>query len=176
MQNCYEGIVEKDVCRLVVSRARRMQIPPDQIDDLQQQIIPKLAKFKFDPSRANGASRTTVLTSVIDHQIKAYLRARSRYAKRIEELQTVAAAQPPRPKRVAQPEPLDLRMDLAAAMATLSVRDRKICQALAAGMNVKAIAKELHCGRDTVGRAIERIRETFCRAGMRAWVEPEGRP
>lgn len=46
LANSYVGIVEQEVPRLVVSRARRLRISGDEIDDLQQQIVPKLAAFE----------------------------------------------------------------------------------------------------------------------------------
>src|SRR5690606_23534322 len=73
LANSYSGIVEKEVSRLVVSRARRLRVSGDEIDDLQQQIVPKLAAFEYDAAKSNGASRSTALTGVIDRQIKAHL-------------------------------------------------------------------------------------------------------
>jgi RNA polymerase sigma factor (sigma-70 family) len=179
LANSYLGVVEQEVPRLVVSRARRLRVSGDEIDDLQQQIVPKLAEFQYDASRSNGASRTTAMTGVIDRQIKAHLRAKHRYQKRIERLQVMSGAsaygRPVWPDHVTKPEPVDLRMDLAAAMSSLSARDRSICQGLADGLTVKVIAGQLGCGRDTVTRAIVRIREVFTAAGMRAWIDPDYR-
>jgi RNA polymerase sigma factor (sigma-70 family) len=177
LANSYVGVVEQEVPRLVVSRARRLRIGRDEIDDLQQQIVPKLSEFQYDASRSNGASRTTAMTGLIDRQIKAYLRAKYRYQKRLERLQVMSGAsgysRPVWPHHVTQPEPVDLRMDLAAAMATLSARDRRICQGLADGLTVKVIAQQLGCGRDTISRAIVRIRAAFTAAGLRAWIDPD---
>ena len=177
LANSYVGIVEQEVPGLVVSRARRLRLGRDEIDDLQQQIVPKLAEFQYDASRSNGASRTTAMTGVIDRQIKAYLRAKHRYQKRIERLQVMSGVLAyGRPvHHVTQPEPVDLRLDLATAMATLSARDRTICQGLGDGLTVKAIAEQLGCGRDTINRAIVRIHEVFAAAGLRAWIDPDYR-
>lgn len=170
--NSYVGIVEPEVTRLIVRHARRLRIHGDEIDDLQQQIVPQLAGFHFDVARSNGASLTTALTSVIDRQVKAYLRAKHRYRKRLYRLHAMCTAGLRCDDFVEQPEPTDLRMDLRAAMEPLSQRDRAICQFLSEGLSIKAIAKQLRCGRDTIGRAILRIRDQFIAAGLKAWVDP----
>jgi RNA polymerase sigma factor (sigma-70 family) len=173
--NSYAGIVDQNVSRLVVSRARRLRVSSDEIHDLQQEIVPKLAAFQFDAARSNGASRNTVLTSVVDRQICAYLRAKGRYENHIEHLQQMrrpATARHNWPDHVSQPEPVDLRMDLAAAMQRLSERDRAICDGLSHGLTVKDIAAKLGCCRDTVSRAILRIRRVFADAGLEAWIDP----
>lgn len=179
LANSYVGIVEQEVPRLVVSRARRLRISGDEIDDLQQQIVPKLAAFEYDAAKSNGASRTTAMTGVIDRQIKAHLRAKHRYQKRIERLQAMgnpASARFVWPEHVTKPEPVDLRMDLAAAMQRLDERDQTICRSLGEGHTVKAIAEQLGCRRDTVSRAIVRIRQIFTQAGLRAWIDPDYSP
>lgn len=179
LANSYSGIVEQEVSRLVVSRARRLHVSGDEIDDLQQQIVPKLAAFEYDAAKSNGASRSTALTGVIDRQIKAHLRAKRRYQKRIQRLQTMSNSASARfvwPEHVTRPEPVDLRMDLAAAMERLSERDQIICRSLGEGHTVKAIAERLGCCRDTVSRAILRIRQVFTQAGLRVWIDPDYSP
>ncbi|MBI1374089.1 MAG: helix-turn-helix domain-containing protein [Phycisphaera sp.] len=177
--NSYVGIVEPEVTRLIVSRARRLHISPDEIDDLQQRIVPVLAEFKFDASRSNGASRTTVLTAVIDRQLLAHLRTTRRYAEHIERMgsryRALASGRPIWPNHVTQPEPVDLRMDLADVMQQLSQRDRVVCDGLSKGQTIKAIAERLGCGRDTINRAIARIRNIFTAAGLKVWVDPDYR-
>lgn len=172
--NSYAGIVEPNVSQIVACRAARLEIPQEEIADLQQQIVPKLAAFKFDVTRSNGASRTTVLTSVIDRQIRAYLRAKRRYRLRVERTRLVSGrgsrALPT--QWITMPEPGDLRMDLEVAMTNLAERDRKICFALSRGQTHKAIAEQLGCARETVGTAVKRIRRAFIAAGMKAWIDP----
>jgi RNA polymerase sigma factor (sigma-70 family) len=179
LSNRYTGIVEPSIARLIASRARRLRIAQDEIDDVQQQIVPKLAEFQFDPARSNGATLKTALTSVIDRQLKAHLRAKRRYRDRINRAtsasRALASGRPVWPNQVAQPEPVDLRMDLADAMAQLSERDRVVCEGLSKGLTIKAIAQHLGCGRDTVNRAIVRIRDIFSAAGLKAWIDPDYR-
>lgn len=177
--NSYVGIVEQEVPRLVISRASRLRINADEIDDLLQQIVPKLAAFEYDPAKSNGATVTTAMTSVIDRQIKSFLRAKRRYQRRIErirEMRTPTTAQCIWPEYVTKSEPIELRMDLAAAMECLCERDQTICRSLSEGHTVKAIAEHLGCCRDTVSRAIVRIRQLFTQAGLRLWIDPDYTP
>jgi len=132
LANRYTGIVEPHVERLIVSRARRLRISGSEIDDLQQQIVPRLAEFQFDEARANGASPEAVMACVIDRQMKAYLRAKRRYQQRIERFHLMVATRtrPTWPHHVNQPEPIELRLDLQDAIGRLSHRDRAVCEGL----------------------------------------------
>lgn len=177
--NSYAGIVEEDVSRLVVSRAYRMRVPREEIDDLQQQIVPKLASFEYEVDRSNGATERTVLTAVIDNQIKSYLRSKRRYELRIERVRQWTKTTTRRPMsrdNVTMPEPTDLRMDVAAVIDTLPQREQLVCEGLAAGHTKKAIAEQIGCGRDTVTRAIARIRKAFESAKLQAWIDPDFEP
>lgn len=176
LPNRYTGLIEPKVARLIVSRARRFRLRRDEIDDLQQRLVPILASFEFDEARSNGASRMTALTGVIDRHLKAYLRAKRRYQMRLARLhanpgrygRSVIGRHEPAP-----PEPVDLRLDLEAAMERLSERDRAICRMLGEGWAVRSIAEKLGCDRSTVSRAILRIREEFTAAGLKAWIDPD---
>lgn len=177
--NSYVGMVQPEVPRLIVSRARRYRVGRDEFDDLQQQIVPLLAGFRFDPARANGATPATAMTGVIDRQIKAHLRSKHRYQQRVERLQAMSGPSARdgaiTPTQVAQPEPVDLRIDLERTMSRFSRRDREICRGLSHGLSVTAIARQLGCGRDTIDRAVVRIRQVFEAAGLRAWTDPDYR-
>ena len=106
------------------------------------------------------------MTSIIDHHIKAHRRANHRYRQRIERFQGK------REKECVMPEPPDLRIDLEPALLQLSESDRQICKALSQGEPVTTIAEQLNCGRDTIMRAIARIRDVFESAGLQAWIDP----
>ena len=173
--NSYVGVIEQEVSRLLVSRAHRLRIGIEEIDDLQQKIVPMLIAFKYDEAKSNGASFTTVMTSVIDRQIKQHLRGKHRYQMHLEKLKAIgstSSAPTAWPEPVANPEPVDLRMDLTATMERLSERDRTICRNLGEGHTIKDIARKLGCTRGTVSLAIARIRRIFEQAGLRAWIDP----
>jgi len=165
--NDYAGMVPPEVLKLIARRAKYYRIPPDELDDLQQHLVPLMSEFRYDPAVANGASETTAMTAMIDNQIKEYRRTNRRYRQRIERFQN---------KNVdpsVQPEPSDLRLDLQSALRQLLPRDRKICELLSHGHAVKDIAKQLKCMRSTVVQAIPRIRKVFKDAGLQAWLDPD---
>jgi RNA polymerase sigma factor (sigma-70 family) len=164
--NHYTGIVETVITRLITSRARRLRLCRDELEDLQQQIVLQLLDFVFDEAHPAGASLTTAITGLIDRQIRSYLRSKTRYQKHVA---CLAATH----EQLVMPDNLDLQMDVAKAMEGLSARDREICTALAEGLSIKAIARQLGRGRDTIDRAIGRIRRRFEAAGLREWVYPE---
>lgn len=178
LANSYVGMVQPEVPRLIVGRARRYRVGADEIDDLQQQIVPLLAAFRFDPARANGATAATAMTGVIDRRIKAHLRSKRRYQQRVERLQAMAGTPVTQDaaasSRAAHSDTADLRLDLEQTTARLSPRDRAICQCLGDGFTIAAIARRLKCGRDTVARAVQHIRRVFDAAGLRAWIDPNG--
>lgn len=180
LANRYTGIVESTIERLIVSRARRLRIAADEIDDLQQKIVPMLAEFQFDEARSNGATPRTVMTAMIDRQLKAHLRAKRRYDDRIERVRQTSRSQAgisaTWPNRVSTSDPVDLKLDLENATAALSERDRRICHGLSRGETQKSIAERLGIGRDTVARAILRIRAAFTAAGLQAWIDPDYQP
>lgn len=175
--NRYTDVVDPKIARLIVSRARRMRIRHDEIDDLQQRIVPMLAEFRFDASRSNGAAHSTVMTAVIDRQLLLHLRAKRRYAKHLQSMcsrsRALLSGRPIWPHHVTPPEPVDLRLDVENAKGALCERDRQICDALSHGETQKAIAQRLGIGRDTVACAIRRIRDVFTTAGLKAWIDPD---
>ena len=173
--NHYSGVVTPEIPRLIVDRARRLKVSPDDIEDLQQRIVPLLAKFQFDHARANGASRQTAMTAVVDRQIKMHLRSKRRYRVRIEQLQTqqseTASDEALVTDHTADSANADRRMDVAKAIADLPEFDQRVCLALSKGMSIAAIAREVCRGRDAVNGAIRRTRRTFENMGLRAWVD-----
>ncbi|MAX27158.1 MAG: hypothetical protein CMJ19_21900 [Phycisphaeraceae bacterium] len=171
--NAYVGTQNQTVANLVIHRARRFGIKPDEFDDLQQKIVPKLACFLYKPERSNGANLNTALTSAIDKQLLCYLRACKRYQQRIERLRNLHYIKMTQPDSVPQTQIADMRMDIESVLAQLSERDRNICIGLSHGHTIKDIAKQVGCGRDTVSRAIQRMRKTFTDAGLKVWVDPD---
>jgi len=169
--NNYAGMVPPEVLELITHRVRYHRIPPDELDDLQQQIVPLLMEFRYDPAVANGASETTAMVAVMDNQIKAHRRARRRYRRKIErfQMQTREPSTTPHTQ-------VDLRMDLDRVLAQLSERDRAICQQLGQGHTTTDIAQRLDCGRDTVDYAVWRLRKVFKDAGLQIWIDPNYKP
>lgn len=171
--NAYVGTQNQTVANLVIHRARRFGIKADEFDDLQQKIVPKLTRFLYKPERSNGANLNTVLISAIDRQLLSYLRACKRYQQRIERFRNINYLKMIQPKPVPPTQVSDLRMDLETVLAQLSERDRNICIGLSHGHTIKDIAKQVGCGRDTVSRAIQRMRKTFTDSGLKVWIDPD---
>ena len=156
--------------------------------DVQQVIALRLAQFKFDPARADGARETTVLIAVIDRQLKTFIRDRVRQTNRIsgrfrepprrglregapsagqdEERSRSRPEEPNEP--AARPEPVDLRLDIAEVLDRLTPRQRAICLHLAAGRSQVETAAILNCDRQTVGREMVVIRRRFASRGVKA--------
>jgi len=109
----------------------------------------------------------TAFTGIIDRQIKAHLRAKHRYQKKLERLQNRTRESSTTPH--AQ---VDLRLDLERVLAQLSPRDRIICQHLSNGHTTTDIAQHLGCCRHAVDCAVQRIRQVFGKAGMQVWIDP----
>lgn len=173
--NSYTGVVGPNIPNLIHRRACCYRVSRDDIGDLQQQIVPLLAKFQFDPQRAGGASVTTAMTAVINKQIFSHLRAERRRAKRMEQMKQTASTAPADPRE--RVDALDLRLDVEAALARLSRLDQRVCQALREGQNQLAIARQLGITRSKLQCAILRIRRVFQQVGLDAWLgrEPASR-
>jgi len=174
-QNEYADTAERWKVALLVRRAKRMGFRRDELDDVQQTVVLKMADFKFDPEKANGASETTALTGMIDRQLRTMRRAKLRYRRRLDQMRAESGCADDQhaTNEELQPsyeEPTALVCDVREAVAGLGPRDRQLCTALAAGQSVDEIAKGLGCGWHTVQRRIARIREHFCRIGLDDWI------
>lgn len=170
-RNSYEGLIPAHLTGLIASRARALNFRPDEIDDLQQQIAPVLAKFRFDPTQPNGGTESTALITVIDRQLTTRLRAKVRYRQCLEKVRAQRATTAD--STITRGAPVALQVDVRDAIASLSPRERAVCMALSDGYSVSEMAAALRCGRDTIKRRIERIRVRFTALGLRAWVGNE---
>jgi len=167
--NNYAEMVPPEVLELIARRVRYYRIRADEHDDLQQQIVPLLMEFRYDPAIANGASETTAMTAVIDNQIKVHRRANRRHQRRIERMQTQV-------RESTIDTTIDLRVDLKNTLSQLSPPDRTICQHLSQGHTTTDIAQLLNCCRATVDHAVWRIRRVFKDAGLQVWIDPNYKP
>ncbi|MCL2640334.1 MAG: helix-turn-helix domain-containing protein [Phycisphaerales bacterium] len=167
--NNYAGMVPPEILELIARRVRYYRIRADELDDLQQQIVPLLMEFRYDPAIANGASETTAMTAVIDNQIKVHKRSNRRHQRRIERMQTQVRESTTDPT-------VDLRLDMERTLMQLSPQDRAICQHLAQGHSTTDIAQRLNCCRATVDHAVRRVRQVFEEAGLQIWIDPNYAP
>lgn len=160
---------------LIARRCRRMGFRGADLDDASQEAAIAVMAFEFDEERANGASLETALTAVIDHCLLSLRRKHGRYAKHLEQFLDTAHAKwsncDDEPVEPHYEEPTDLRLDVQAVLATLSIDDQRICSDLAAGRSVHEIAKALGCDWHTVRRQVERVREVFEARGLGRWLK-----
>ena len=62
-------------------------------------------------------------------------------------------------------------VDLAAVLDTLEEPERQVCKMLVAGHSVSDIAQELDSSWFVVNGTINRVRQTFEKAGLEQWFE-----
>ncbi|MHB8973300.1 MAG: helix-turn-helix transcriptional regulator [Pirellulaceae bacterium] len=159
--NDYAGAVEKWKVDLIVSRAKRLGFRPEDLEDAQQQIVLTLLSFEFDAERSNGASERTVVTSIIDHQLLALLRARRRYENRVTNNDDIRGDDPSLAREWLAGYQLTMASDVKAAMSRLSPTARQVCALLADGLSFHQVAIRLGIGWHTVHVHVRNIRRCF---------------
>ena len=156
----YSPLVPQWKVDLIRARAVHLGFRAAELPDLLQELVPVVAAFRFDPTRANGANEKTALRAIVDNQLKAVCRAHSRYRAQLARL----AAEP-------RPEADDLTpvwrtADVRAVVALLPAREQRVCQALAGGANCHGVARLLGCGWHCAQRLIAGIRAHFIVHGL----------
>jgi DNA-directed RNA polymerase specialized sigma24 family protein len=171
--NRYDGVVETWKVKLILNRARRFGLPHDLWPDIQQEIVPDVAAFRFDPARANGAQESTCLTALIDNRLRTFLRGAGRDRRRLEQYRVNrvgVGSTAMDGMALAYDEDGSLTLDVRAALGSLSPLERTICEGLSRGLSVANIARLLDCGRGRVRRMIAGIRQRFQVVGLEDWV------
>ncbi|MCL2649233.1 MAG: hypothetical protein FWD61_19920 [Phycisphaerales bacterium] len=168
-RNNYSPLLPQWKVDLIKRRARRLGFRRDDLDDLQQQIVPHLLSFTFDPANANGASEETALVTLIDNQLITIVRAQSSYRRHVKPLNQDDDEETP-PSAIYHESP-DLTLDVQQAMAALSPRERTICTALSEGRPLSEIAQLLQCDWHTVQGNIQNIRAHFQNLDLEGWIE-----
>jgi len=169
--NSYQPVIEPWKTALISRRARRRGFRSHEIDDVQQQVVLALTRFRFDPAKSNGASERTVLTALIDRQLSTLRRARDRRERHVDrECQLDGSTETNAPALPGGQDQAALVMDVRDALSHLPPEDRQMCAALADGQSIDEVARSLGCGWHTVRRRIDRIREYFQQIGLAAWI------
>lgn len=156
----YGGVVEFWSVRLALARIRRFGFPRHEWPDRLQELVLEIMAFKFDPAKANGASKTTAVCGLINKRLVSAWRATQRYERRIARL---------RPEECYSDQ-AGLRLDVRTALANLPPRERSVGEGICRGQSVSEIARALGCGRATVRRLRENIRQRFMALRLDAWV------
>ena len=151
---------------------------PD-FDDLLQECLIHwyLNRSRFKEGR--GASKRTYMAKVVSVQLQLILRRQLSDKRKIGHLaeslerplgegeetlgDTIPAAD--------RPDEISLRIDVESVLETLTPSQRNICQLLAEGYPVTAVAEVLGKPRSTVRDDIERIKQEFLRKGLEDYWE-----
>ena len=156
----YGGLVEPWKVDLIIARAKGMGFRCDEIEDVQQELILDVMRFRYEKAKSNGAAETTALIALIDNRLKKLVRARARYRTHLERFRDAA-------ERSWEPATDEERaIDINDVVASLAERERTVCRALAFGLTRNEIARMLGCGWHTVDRIIGRIRLRFEECGL----------
>lgn len=162
--NTYSGLLEDWKVRLIRRRARRRGFRGQDMDDAVQQVVIAFLDFRYDESRSNGASETTVLTAIIDRQLAMIRRGEARERQRIEQVATSrdASYEPSNNEEVVHV--------VRAAIGQLSSFDRGVCDLLVDGHSTNEVAEEYGISWHTANAAVERIRRHLERSGVANFV------
>ena len=136
-----------------------------------QELSIVMLEFRFDPTKANGASQKTVFYEVIQRNLSKEMRTRyrdvarlNRYARQMGVKADGTGEEP----SCHLSAPLDI--DVVLVSQGLSEFDQKVCRGITSSKTRAAIARELECEWGTVNRALRRIRKYFTECGLNGWV------
>lgn len=171
--NKYDGLLEEWKLRLILDRARRKGIRPEDIADAQQEIVPQILAFRYDDAKSNGASESTALTSLIDRRLAFFQRRQARLRRKQRRYRYSDSDEGELLDDVPVPsetETVSLAIDVREAVAGLTPHEQLICCALAQRQSCAKIAARLGISRYKVRRHVEAIRERFTDRGVDGWV------
>lgn len=150
---------------LIRSRAIRFGLKRHDLEDAVQDVIVDLLEFTPDPEKANGASESTILVTVIDRRLMKWLRAQKRYQDMVDRCGAMLTSD----EELAfesSVEPSDTAIDVASLLADLPDFERQVGRMLSEGHNATSVARELGVMRSVVCEAMTIIRERFASAGL----------
>jgi len=156
----------KAISKWIATRARRMGFKRHDIEDVQQQIMLVLMDFQFDPERTNGASEQTVITSVIDRQLRKLKRSKNRYGEHVAGSEDLPSDVEDDSFGAEATTHVNMAQDIAIARSQLTEFEQLICDALAQGLSINEIAKNMDINWHTVNKHVAKIRERFQSVGL----------
>jgi len=174
MGNTYGQLIEKWKVDIIADRALKRGFRPDELDDVQQEIIPAVLAFRFDSEKSNGATERTALTALVNNRLTFIQRGRARQLKHHDRYMELTGMKTDKPvEEIADdvnPNAVALAFDVREAVAGLEPQERAVCAALSRGDNRLGIARAMGMTRCAVTRMIGHIREQFQAVGLDAWV------
>jgi len=174
MGNAYGQLIEKWKADIIADRAMKRGFRPDELDDVQQEIIPAVLAFRFDSEKSNGATERTALTALVNNRLTFIQRGRARQLKHHDRYMELTGMKTDKPvEEIADdvnPNAVALAFDVRVAVAGLEPRERAVCAALSRGDNRLCIARAMGMTRCAMSGMIGHIREQFQAVGLDAWV------
>ncbi len=167
--NDYGDLIPEWKITLINQRALSRGIRPEDLAEVQQELILAVLGYQHDPSL--GATEHTALNVVIDRQITYLQRTHARRLKRHERYcsrNDITAEEPLIPSAVPNQ---DLHMDVVECLRRLPEMERQVCAGLAVDEPRVAIAKRLGLTRYEVDRIVDRVRSAFSGWGLQEWVQ-----
>lgn len=164
VKNSYEGVLEGWKVELIRQRALRSGFRSQDLDDVVQQSVLVVMGFRFDEARSNGAAEATVLTAIVDRQLRMIRRCAMRERRRIE--RTANSVHTTYELAFHQEVVSAVRCALAGA----SPLDRRVCSLLADGHSTNDIAERFGMSWHTIDAAVRRIRRRFERCGLKKFL------
>lgn len=162
--NTYGDLLPEWKHKLIIQRARARGVPPEDLAEVQQEVILAVLGYEHDPSK--GATEKSALYLVIDRQITMYQRSHARRLGLHERYcadQGIADTEPTVPSGQSNHE---LHMDLQALIGQLSPIEQAVCAGLADGHPVSGLVTRLGVSRYEVDQTIGRIQDRFRKAGL----------
>ncbi len=165
MDTTKQALTIEEKLELIRSRAIRFGLKRHDLEDAIQDVILDLLEFSPDPEKANGASESTILVTVIDRRLNKWLRSQKRYQDMLDRCGDMLPADEELTTE-SDIETSDVGIDVSALLADLPEFEQQVGQLLSEGENATSIARELGVKRPVVCEAMEFIRERFLAAGL----------
>jgi len=158
----YEGQVPQWKVNLALGRIRAFGFPRDQWQDVLQEVVIDILKFRFDTTRSNGAKESTALCAVVNNRLKSIMRNGERSRERTRQYAAATS--------LLYEDRTELQLDVRSVVASLAPFEQTVCAGLARGDSRHQIALALGCGWYKVDRAVVAVRARFEELGLEDWL------
>ena len=173
-RNDYGDLIEKWKVELIRARARRFYFRDDELDDLEQMIVPQLIDVEFDADAADGASERTFVTTIIDRQLMKVKRDRGRDVRRVNyespHIEDEGALSTEDLMSLGRAEKPELALDVEQALSDLTPSERAICLALKDGLSQADIARATGRSKAAICNEVQKLRERFSEWGFEDYL------
>jgi len=161
-ENNYEKLLEPWEQRLISARARRFGFRWDELEDLEQKIVPSLVSASFQDD--GRSKRVTFLINIIDRQLRRVRRDRRRDIRRVNyEARSLEGMSEARLGSADGIDRLCMRLDVDSALSRLSAEDRFICISLRRGESEADIARLLCISAQSMSEKMRNLAERLRR-------------